>query len=164
MNLEQKLELSDINSVISSTVENNVVKIKEELDSKLSEEQKKVVDKLYDQSKELATMILNHPTFNNSLKIMNLMGMVIKLVESISITGKKIEGVDKKQIALELGKKLISDIIQDNNVKETLLSVYNLCGESSLEIIIDVSRHVNVNVKEVASSCISELLKCLGRN
>jgi hypothetical protein len=132
-----------------------------ELPSMLTGELKKILEFVYDSAKEFASDILNHPTMSNALKITQLIGNMIKLLENLSFGGKKITGSTKKAVAVELGRNLIQDLIKDQELKTTLLGMYDMLADSTLETLIDVSQHVNTAMKEAAASCCEALVECL---
>ena len=127
----------------------------------LTEEQKKILEFVYDSAKGFASDILNHPSMSNALKITQLIGHLMKLLENLSFGGKKISGSTKKAVALELGRNLIRDLIKDQELKTTILGMYDMLADSTLETLIDVSQHVNTAVKEAAISCCESILECL---
>ena len=66
---------------------------------------------------------------------------------------KKIAGSSKKGAVIELGRLLIKQVIHDDKLKQTILPIYDLVAEQTLEAIIDVSHVVNTKMKEATSSC-----------
>ncbi len=132
-----------------------------ELPSILTEEQKKILEFVYDSAKGYASDILNHPSISNALKITQLIGHLMKLLENLSFGGKKISGSTKKAVSIELGRNLIRDLIKDQELKMTLLGMYDMLADSTLETLIDVSQHVNTAVKEAAASCCEAIVECL---
>lgn len=131
------------------------------LELPITEEQKKIVEFVYDSAKGFASDILNHPTMSNALKITQLIGNIMKLLENLSFGGKKISGATKKAVTIELGRNLIRDLIPNQELKTTLLGMYDVLADSTLETLIDVSQHVNTAVKEAAASCCEFLAECL---
>jgi len=77
--------------------------------------------------------------------IINIMCIIIKYIENIKINRKALSGKDKKQIALELGRIIISKEIVNEITRETILNIYNLTCESILENIINVSKNINIS-------------------
>jgi hypothetical protein len=157
--VEKKIELSDIKSAVSQ------IKIEiEEDSSKLSEEHKQIIKQLYGEGKNISDAIFGMLNVDNIIKVTKLIGEIIKLLERTSYLGKKILGSDKKIIAIELCRNLIESEIHDNNVRESLLVVYNMFAEDILDQMIDVSKNVNMKeVKELAVSWCEKIVECLGK-
>jgi hypothetical protein len=129
----------------------------------LSVKQKEVLDQLYAVAKETTKGILSIQSADHALKIGRMIAEIVKLTEKASYRGEKIPGAEKKEIALELGKRLLSDpaMISDETIRNGLLTAYDLLGEQMLDTLIDVSQHVNTAIKEVAISCCEALLRAL---
>jgi|LauGreDrversion4_2_1035121.scaffolds.fasta_scaffold72738_2 hypothetical protein len=136
--------------------------IKENVNS-LSAKQKEVLDQLYVAAKETTKGIISLQSADHVFTIGRMMAEIVKLTEKASYRGEKIPGAEKKEIALELGKRLVSDpaIISDETIRNGLLTAYDLLGEQLLDTLIDVSQHVNTAIKEVAISCCEALLRML---
>jgi DUF1009 family protein len=166
MSEEFKLELSNLATVsqLEEKVKEVVNDVKIDFEHKLSEEQTKVLKIVYDKIKESTDLLLHHPKLENALKLTQMIASIIKLLESIKINDILLSGKDKKQIALELGKKLIEDLIKEGEKKIILLMMYDSAAEQLLETMVDVSHHLNVKVKEIASSCCDGLLSLLKKN
>lgn len=131
---------------------------------KLSEHQETVLNELYDTLKETAKSLFSLSSMDHAMRIGKLMGEIMKLVEKATYPGgQKIPGVEKREIALALGKCLVNDpeVIPDEGVRCGAATAYDAVGETLLETLLDVSRHVNVFVKEVAVSCCEGILACL---
>ena len=122
-----------------------------QVESKLTEEQKKIVSFVYDSSKDFARDILNKPDVSDALKMTQLMSSIIKMLETITFNQLKLSGANKKAVALELGRNLIKDIVSDENTKAGILTIYDFSADQTLETLIDVSKHVNV--AQVVSCC-----------
>lgn len=162
---------SAVNTVVQITqihVEQTVNKVEEKdkrdmLCGGLSGKQKEVLDRLYTSSKEMAREIIALHSIDHAMKIGRLMAEIVKLMEKASYQGEKIPGVEKKEIALELGKRLLGDssVVPDETLRNGLLTAYDLVGETMLDTLIDVSQHVNTAIKEVAVSCCEALLRML---
>jgi hypothetical protein len=129
----------------------------------LSVKQKEVLDQLYVVAKDTTKGILSIQSADHALKIGRMIAEIVKLIEKASYRGEKIPGAEKKEIALELGKRLLSDpaMISDETIRNGLLTAYDLLGEQMLDTLIDVSQHVNTAIKEVAISCCEALLRAL---
>lgn len=132
-----------------------------EVDSKLNEEQKKILSFVYETAKEFATDILNKPSVSEAMKVTQLMGAIIKMLESLTFNQVKLSGSTKKVVAVELGRNLIKDLVKDATAQAGILTVYDFTAEQTLETLIDVSRHVNVAMTEAAASCCGFLAEWL---
>lgn len=119
----------------------------------LTDEQKKIVAFVYDSAKTYADGILNHPTLSSALKITQLMGAIMKLLENLTFNQMKLSGPTKKAVAIELGRSLIRDLIKDDSIKEIMLPLYDTMAEPLLETLVDVSHTLNTAAKEAAASC-----------
>jgi hypothetical protein len=158
-----------VNTVVSITqinVEQTIHAVgdeKEKVYGLLSGKQREVLDRLYSTAKDMAKEILSLNSIDHAMKIGRLMAEIVKLMEKASYQGEKIPGAEKKEIALELGKRLLSDssVVSDETLRNGLLTAYDLVGEQMLDTLIDVSRHVNTAIKEVAVSCCEALIKML---
>lgn len=131
---------------------------------KLSEKQEIVLNELYDTLKETAKGLFSLSSMDDAMRIGKLMAEIMKLVEKATYPGgQKIPGAEKREIALALGKCVTSDpdVIPDEGVRHGVSSAYDAVGEPLLETLLDVSRHVNVFIKEVAVSCCEGILACL---
>ena len=139
--------------------------IPEECDIKLQECQELILNQLYLTLKETMKEILNMESIDHAMKIGKLMAEIVKQVEKVSYPTGKIPGVEKRQIALALGKRLVSDqtIIPHDTIRNGLVITYDLLGEQLLETLLDVSRHVNTVVQQAALSCCGSIVECLKR-
>ncbi len=119
----------------------------------LTEDQKKLIAQSYETLKQSTQSFLNDTSIDNTIKITKILGQVIKQLEGITLDGKNVSGADKKVVAIELGRQLIKDVIPD----ETIISLYDLIAEPTLEAMIDVSKVVNVVVEEQMKKCCPNL-------
>ncbi len=129
----------------------------------LNEEQKDILTLIFDDAKKVAETIFNSPNTDFTVKVTKMIAEIIKLIEDIASKGKKINGSNKKQIALVLGRILINELVKDETTKTVILTIYDTIGETTLEIMVDVSRNLNVVVKEaveVAESCVDNVKQC----
>lgn len=147
-----------------SQIEEKVNDIKVEMVETLTDAQKTVLKVVYNKVKESSDLILQHQTLNSALKITQMMAAIIKLLESVTLKDALLAGKDKKLIALEVGKLLIKDCIKDEEKQVVLLMIYDSTAEALLETMIDVSRHLNVKVKEVTGMCCDGLLSLFKKN
>ena len=124
--------------------------------SNLNLNQKAILNKIYILMKEeidsLLTIFSNNQVKENTSEIVNvvirIVCLCIKYLEKVKINRKPINGEDKKLIALELGKIVIKNEITDKEIKDVILSTYELSAEPVLEGIIDVSKEVNTFIKK----------------
>ena len=83
-----------------------------------------------------------------SKNIFMIVTTCIKIIEKTKVNNKKIDGSDKKQIVLELGRIIINTEIDNTSNTDVINPVYDTLSEEVLETVIDVSSHVNTNVKK----------------
>ncbi len=161
-----KVELSNISTVsnIEEKVKEVIKEVKIEIEHKLSEEQSKVLKIVYDKVKESTDLILHHPRLENALKLTQMIASIIKLLETVKLNELLLSGKDKKEIALELGRILIKDLIKEDEKRVVLLMIYDSTAEQLLETMVDVSHHLNIKVKELTGSCCEGLLNLFKRN
>jgi hypothetical protein len=124
-------------------------------DCKLSERQEEVLNDLYDTLKETTKELFSLSSMDHAMRISRMMAEIMKLVEKATYRGEKIPGAEKREIALALGQCLVNDpeVIPDEDVRHGVCAAYGILGEQLLETLMDVSRYVNVMVKEAAVSC-----------
>ena len=129
----------------------------------LSARQVDLLNQLYSTAKNTTKEIMSLHSMDNAMKIGRMIAEIVKLMEKASYRGEKIPGAEKKEIALELGKRLLGDteVIADETVRNGALTVYGFIGEQMLDTLIDVSQHVNTAIKEIAVSCCEALLKLI---
>lgn len=130
-------------------------------ESSLSEDQKKLATSIYDSIKQAVEGFISDPDVNSTIKITKVISQVIKQLENTKIEGKTVTGADKKVVAIQLGRILIKEVTPDD--KEEILIVYDLVAEPTLEAMIEVSKVVNVAVKEIATKCCPGLLEFFRR-
>ena len=141
----------------------------------LTDYQKQIVKVVYDEIKPMISSIIDefkemdieHVSPEDiSKKIFVIISTCIKIIEKTKVINKKIEGSDKKQIVLELGKIIINTEIDNASITDVINPIYDSLAEEVLETLIDVSSHVNtevkkgclvlfVNLKEKLSQCLS---------
>jgi|TARA_B110000902_G_C14070245_1_gene498998 hypothetical protein len=123
----------------------------------LTEYQKQIVKVVYDEIKPVILSIieeLKQIDINNvspediSKKIFIIVTTCIKIIEKTKVNNKKIDGGDKKQIVLELGKIIINTEIDNTSITDIINPIYDTLAEDVLETVIDVSSQVNTEVKK----------------
>lgn len=132
-------------------------------ESSLTDDQKKLATTIYDSVKSAISGFVEDPNVNNTIKITKTLGQVIKQLEITHIDGKIISGADKKVVAIQLGRILIKEVMPDDKGEAEVLMVYDMIAEPTLEAMIDVSRVVNVAVKEMATKCCPGFLELFKR-
>lgn len=132
-------------------------------ESSLTEEQKKLATQIYDSTKEAIKEFIADPSLNSTVKITRTIGQIIKQLEGVKIDGKAPSGVDKKAVAIQLGRILIKEVTPDDKGEVEILMMYDLVAEPTLEAMIDVSRVVNIAVQEIATKCCPSLFDFLKR-
>ena len=115
--------------------------------------QKLILKKIYEKMRhEIESLIQIINNKNNTSEIVQIILRIvcicIKYIEKVKIKGKPIKGGEKKLISLELGRIVIKNEIKDDEIKDVILSTYEISAEPVLEGIIDVSREVNTLVKK----------------
>ena len=120
----------------------------------LTNQQKAVVLKVYELEKKNIAEIINKSP-DNSLEvsdianiIFNLVCYSMKIIEKIKLGRNKLTGEEKKLIVLELIRVSIHLETKDDNIKTTILKVYDMSAESILENVLDVSQSVNTGIKK----------------
>ena len=125
--------------------------------SSLTPYQKTIVKVVYTELKKQLMTIINEIKEINieaievediSKYIFIIISKCIKLVEQTKVNNKKLSGADKKQIVLELGKIVIYTEIDNDSITEIIIPIYDTVAEDILETIIDVSSHVNTEVRK----------------
>jgi len=123
----------------------------------LTDYQKQIVKVVYDEIKpmiisiieEFKQMDIDHISPEDiSKNIFVIISTCIKILEKTKVNNKKIEGSDKKQIVLELGKIIINTEIDNTAITDVINPIYDTLAEDVLETLIDVSSHVNTEVKK----------------
>lgn len=122
--------------------------------SNLSEDQKKLAKYIYDSAKQSIQSFMSDNSLNNTIKITMMLGQIIKEIETVKICGKVPTGSDKKAIVIQLGDIILKEINQPE-----IIIIYHIIADQTLETIIDVSKVVNVYVKEIATSCCPNFFK-----
>jgi hypothetical protein len=125
-------------------------------DNTLTEEQKQILHMIYQKTKQTTESILRSQQ-DATLKITQVIGQIIKIIEYVKINDKKMVGSSKKAVALELGRMLIQECVQEEDIKQNMLTVYNMIAEQTLEVLVDVSHVVNTRIQEKTASCLDWL-------
>lgn len=167
-------------SIIDNTITNTVemTSIKKDVDDIknnkenieiviLTKEQEDALNEVYDKAKTICDSIVNIVSLNNSVKITQIIGKVITLIEDLVKSGVKLSSIDKKIIAMELCRRIIKESPLDNKIKENILYKFNAIGDEMLETVIHISKNININIKnvqEVITPCCSSFMSFLPKN
>lgn len=127
------------------------------IEEKYTDEQAEIIALVYDKAKVSAEAILKIEDLSSMVKVVKIIAEIIKLLETITIHKVKITGKMKKHIALLLTRRLIIEIVKDENTRHSMLEMHQNMGENVLETMVDVSR--NLNVQEAATTCCNEIGK-----
>lgn len=147
------VELTQTPSMVEVTIADATVEI-----SKLTDQQRDIVQSLYESAKAVSESSLADSTLDASLKITRLIAQLMAFMEQVNLGSEKISGANKKAVVLELGRLLIKDHIKDNIQRVKILLMYDVLAEKTLEVMIDVSHVVNKQAAKVATS----FWDCLG--
>ena len=131
----------------------DVVISEESTVSKLTEQQRIIVQTLYESAKKTSESLLTDTTLDSSIKITQLIAQLMAFMEQVNLGGEKISGANKKAVVLELGRLLIKDHIKDNVQRVKILLMYDVLAEKTLEVMIDVSHLINKQVAKATASC-----------
>ena len=123
--------------------------------------QEKAVSLLYNDVKDIIKSITEVPTTNFIVTISKVIGEVMTLVEAVSATKVPLAGADKKMVVITVIRKVIHDVISDEEVRAKILDIFNDIADSTIDIMITVSRGLQAakKVEEVVSVCCSFLPK-----
>jgi hypothetical protein len=95
-----------------------------------------------------AAELILHDSLPIPVKITKLLGIIMTLLESVHLNGAKISGTVKKAVSLQLLSRLIYFVASDSIEFDELIQVSQTMGPIMLEILIEVSKKVNVSVVE----------------
>lgn len=154
-----------VENTVESTVELTSIK-KENIEiMMLTKEQQEIFNGLYDKAKSTCDTIVNAVSLNNSIKITQIIGQIVMLIEESVKSGIKLSSVDKKVIAMELCRRTIKESGIDDKLKENILYKFNVIGDEMLETIIHISKNVNIDsikkVQEVITPCCIGLMSLI---
>lgn len=147
--IPQICESPDLSLVIPESPKNikiDIVEMEQKntiaLSESLTENQKKIASIIYDSTKNAIKSVLLDNSVNNIMKITLMIGKTIQQIENVKINEKTPTGKDKKAVAIQLGRILIKEMVPNNEI----LVMYDLMADSTLEVMIDVSKVVNVEI------------------
>ena len=121
-------------------------------DTGLTQYQLAIVKKIYNISKNTVKEVVETPSIADALVVTLAVGNLVKLVENIKINDKPLSGKNKKEVVLFIGRLLLKDLLPDSN-RDTILGMYDLLAEPTLEKLIDVGK----NIKVMSSSIIDNI-------
>ncbi len=148
------IEYMDPIQEVTPSKEKNEIEV---CDDSLTSVQKKVIAIVYDKAKEAVETIISDQSLDTILKVTLMLGQIIKLLENITLDGNKIQGDIKKQVAIELGRLLIKDLVQEEPRRTTILGLYDLLADKTLETMVGVSKVLNVAVQNAVSDVVEEV-------
>lgn len=121
--------------------------------TKLTEQQRAIVQTLYEGAKGISATLLSDPLVDSSFKITQLIAQLMGFMEQVNVGGEKISGANKKAAVLELGRLLIKEHVKDDIQRVKILLMYDVLAEKTLEVMINVSHAVNTQAAKAAASC-----------
>ncbi len=148
------IEYMDPIQEVTPSTEKNEIEIS---DNSLTSVQKKLIALVYDKAKEAVETIISDQSLDTILKVTLMLGQIIKLLENITLDGNKIQGDMKKQVAIELGRLLIKDLVQEESRRATILGLYDLLADKTLETMVGVSKVLNVAVQNAVDNVVEEV-------
>ena len=127
-----------------------------EENASLSEKEQLLISHVYNTIKHDIEMILINFDVSNYTKIIQMIALIIKSIESITSQKEKIAGAIKKKVALECGRMCIKQMKDHLDI----LMIYDSIAETALETMVDVSR--NLNVKVISEAATTAVNCCMG--
>ena len=147
---------NEMNVISEKSVELSVLPVIEEENTSLSEKEKSLVSIVYREIKhDIETILINFDV-SNYTKIIQMIALIMKSIESFTSQKEKIAGSLKKRVALECGRMCIKQMKDHMEI----LMIYDSIAESALETMVDVSR--NLNVKVISEAAVSAANCCMG--
>ena len=118
----------------------------------------RLVSTLWDQYEEALTSIINtvNDGGNETMMIMKLASKLVGFVELLKDGQRALSGMEKKDVVVQLGSKALRETL-DLSVErnQTIVTLYDDYVDDSIEMLITLSRNVNVQqVTEVVQSCL----------
>ena len=117
----------------------------------------RLVSELWDQYEEALVSIIDTVSDggNETMMIMKLASKLVGFVELLKDGQRALTGMEKKDVVVQLGSKALRETL-DLNVErnQTIVTLYDDYVDDSVEMLITLSRNVNVQqVTEVVQSC-----------
>jgi hypothetical protein len=164
------LTVKGVSDAVTTVLKEEVKALPEKLglkmisESSLTEDQKKLAAKIYDEVKAQTLSFISDSSLNNTIRITKTVGQIIKQLETATLDGKPVSGGDKKVVAIQLGRILIKEITPDDKGEAEILVLYDIVAEPTLDAMIEVSKNVNIVVKELATNCLPCILGLFKRS
>jgi hypothetical protein len=99
------------------------------------------------------------------LQVMLLLSEIIKEVENISNIHKSLSGKDKKQIAIYLGFTILKELYSNNSeIFQSYVKIYKDNVEPFLEVMLSVSKVVNVSINNNNKTLFEFLCPCISNS
>jgi hypothetical protein len=99
------------------------------------------------------------------LQVMLLLSEIIKEVENISNIHKSLSGKDKKQIAIYLGFTILKELYSNNSeIFQSYVKIYKDNVEPFLEVMLSVSKVVNVSINNNNKTLFDFLCPCISNS
>ena len=137
----------------------SLTKYQKQIVNVIYSELKQIISELIDELKELNIDDISVEEISKTIFI--IISQCIKIVEKTKVNNKNLDGADKKQIVLELGKIVLYTEISDTNITSVIIPIYDTIAEDILETIVDVSSQVNTEVKKGCGIILDKLKSCL---
>ena len=154
--MENVNSIDNINNEISEkAIELNVLPANEE-NASLTPKEKSLVSLVHREIKHDIEAILINFDVANYTKIIQMIALIMKSIESVTSQTEKIAGAIKKKVALECGRMCIKQMKDHLDI----LMIYDSIAETALETMVDVSR--NLNVKVISEAATNAVHCCMG--
>ena len=154
--MENVNSIDNINNEISEkAIELNVLPANEE-NASLTPKEKSLVSLVHREIKHDIEAILINFDVANYTKIIQMIALIMKSIESVTSQTEKIAGAIKKKVALECGRMCIKQMKDHMDI----LMIYDSIAETALETMVDVSR--NLNVKVISEAATNAVHCCMG--
>ena len=146
---------NEMNVISEKAIELNVLPANEENVS-LTPKEKALVSLVHREIKHDIEAILINFDVANYTKIIQMIALIMKSIESVTSQNEKIAGALKKKVALECGRMCIKQMKDHMDI----LMIYDSIAETALETMVDVSR--NLNVKVISEAATTAVHCCMG--
>ncbi len=118
--------------------------------SSLTELQKQTIETIYSSLKTQIDTIIDHFKKNNSTQVLFYTFLISQIVKKVEQT--TLKGVDKKNVAIEIGRLIMKDIITEPTEQEQILIIYDTLASSLIDQLIDVASNLNIKAENVQVS------------
>lgn len=122
----------------------------------LNEEQDAILSLVSSDAMTEAESILHESTLPIPVKITQLLGAIMMILEQTQYNQASISGKTKKIVALELTKRLVQYVAEDRPELGQMIHTVQTMAPAMLETLITVSKGVNISVveKRVETCCL----------